>query len=278
MPASLQLGHEVVGLGLPLAHHLVEVLAPLFGDDGGGVGALVLHLMILKLDLDAVLGLLSGSNLGVEGVDGLLGLVHPGAKLGLVALKLVNAAESLSLELGLPELDLSLGLREGTQGIVLALSLLVDLHLHVLAVGGQVLVLGQEGGAVAGLGISEPLCVLKLGGQGHLALAQSCDGVLCLLNLAGEVLRLDDQLLLGGVSLVQGPGQLVHLLVGLHNGALGHLAVLLNVGALPHGVVESSAGLTKIPLHVGLVLLGLGLVLVQAINLLQFFSMLARSL
>merc|ERR1719336_1060876 len=69
-----------------------------------------------------------------------------------------------------------------------------------------------------------------------------------------------------------GPGQLVHLLVGLHNGALGHLAVLLNVGALPHGVVESSAGLTKIPLHVGLVLLGLGLVLVQAINLLTHLS------
>ena len=69
--------------------------------------------------------------------------------------------------------------------------------------------------------------MLKLGGQ----LAQSCDGVHHLLNLAREV---NDQLLLGGIGLVQSPGQLVHLLVNLHNRVLGHLAVLPNVGALPN--------------------------------------------
>ena len=76
--------------------------------------------------------------------------------------------------------------------------------------------------------------MLKLGGQ----LARSCDGVLRLLNLAGEV---NDQLLLGENRLVQGPGQLVHLLVNLHNRVLGHLAALPNVGALPHSDVESSS-------------------------------------
>ena len=50
---------------------------------------------------------------------------------------------------------------------------------------------------------------------------------------------------------------------------LGHLAVLLNIGALPHGDVDSSEGLTKIPLHlhVGFFLLGLSPVLIQAIDL-----------
>ena len=76
--------------------------------------------------------------------------------------------------------------------------------------------------------------MLKLGGQ----LAQSCDGVLRLLNLVGEV---NDQLLLGENRLLQGPGQLVHLLVNLHNRVLGHLAALPNVGALPHSDVESSS-------------------------------------
>ena len=95
--------------------------------------------------------------------------------------------------------------------------------------------------------------MLKLGGQ----LAQSCDGVHHLLNLAREV---NDQLLLGGIGLVQSPGQLVHLLVNLHIRVLGHLAVLPNVGALPHGDVKLSSMLA-------LVHLGLGLILVQAIYL-----------
>merc|ERR1719430_2985727 len=267
-PARLQLGHEVVSLGLPLTHHLVKVLAPLLGDDGSGVGALVLHLEILELNIDAVLGLLSGSDLSVERVNGLLGLVHPGAKLGLVALQLVNAAESLGFELGLPQLDLSLGLGEGAQRVVLALRLLLDPHLHVLTVGGQVLVLGQQRSTVTRLSIGEPLGVLQLCGQRHLALAKSGNGVLGLLDLAGKILRLDNQLLLGAVRLVQGTSQLIHLLVGLHDGALGHLAVLLDVGALPHGVVKTSAGLAQISLHVGLVLLGLGLVLIESIDLL----------
>merc|ERR1719237_1004929 len=202
-PAGLQLGHQVVSLCLPLSHHLVKVLSPLLGDDGGGVSTLILHLEILKLNLDAVLGLLGGSNLGVERVNGLLGFVNTSAKLRLVALELVDAAKSLSLELRFPQLDLSLSLGEGAQGVVLALGLLLDSHLHVLAVSCQALVLGQERGTVASLGISKPLGVLKLGGQGHLALAKSGNCILSLLDLAGQVLRLNDQLLLGGISLIE---------------------------------------------------------------------------
>merc|ERR1719237_1943164 len=271
-PAGLQLGHQVVSLCLPLSHHLVKVLSPLLGDDCGGVSTLILHLEILKLNLDAVLGLLGGSNLGVERVNGLLGFVNTSAKLRLVALELVDAAKSLSLELRFPQLDLSLSLGEGAQGVVLALGLLLDSHLHVLAVSCQALVLGQERGTVASLSISEPLGVLKLGGEGHLALAKSGNSILSLLDLAGQVLRLNDQLLLGGISLVEGTGQLVHLLVGLHDGALSHLAVLFNVGAIPHGIIKCAAGLAQIPLHVGLVFLSLSLVLVQPIDLLAHLS------
>ena len=72
--------------------------------------------------------------------------------------------------------------------------------------------------------------MLKLGGQ----LAQSCDGVLRLLNLVGEV---NDQLLLGENRLVQGPGQLVHLLDNLHSRVLDYLAVLLNVDVLSGGAL-----------------------------------------
>merc|ERR1719237_1430094 len=210
-PAGLQLGHQVVSLCLPFSHHLVEVLSPLLGDDCGGVGALILHLQILKLNLNAMLGLLGGSNLGVEGVDCLLGFINASAKLRLVALELVNATKCLSLELGFPQLDLSLSLGEGTQGVVLALSLLFDSHLHVLAVSCQVLVLGQKRGTVASLSISKLLGVLKLGGEGHLALAKCGNRILSLLNLARQVLRLNDQLLLCGISLIESTGKLIHL-------------------------------------------------------------------
>merc|ERR1719422_2856015 len=164
--AGLKLGLHVVGLGLPLADHLLEVLAALLGDDGGGVGALVLHGQLLQLVLHAVLGLLGGGNLGVEGLDVLLGLGHALGQLVLAGLELVDAAHGLGLELGAPQLDLGLGLGEGAEHVVLLLSLLVDLHAQVLGLGVEVLVLGEQGGAVAGLTVGQPLGVLQLGGEG----------------------------------------------------------------------------------------------------------------
>merc|ERR1719187_2646616 len=97
--AGLQLGLHVVGLGLPLADHLLKVLAALLGDDGGGVGALVLHGQLLQLVLHAVLGLFRAGNLGVEGLDVLLGLGHALGQLVLAGLQLVDAAHGLRLKL-----------------------------------------------------------------------------------------------------------------------------------------------------------------------------------
>ena len=98
-PAGIQLGHQVVSLALPLPNNLVEVVSSLLGDDGSGVGPLVLHGDLLQLSLQAVLALLSGGDLRVEGVDGLLSLIHTATELGLPTLELVNSSKSLSLVL-----------------------------------------------------------------------------------------------------------------------------------------------------------------------------------
>merc|ERR1712127_591651 len=97
-------------------------------------------------------------------------------------------------------------------------------------------------------------------------------GVLGLVNLAGQVLSLHLELLLGRVSVIKSTGKLILLLVGLNNQALGHLAVLLHVGTVAHGLLESSPGLSEVSLHTGLVLLRLGLVLVDGINLVAQLS------
>merc|ERR1719464_965093 len=123
-----------------------------------------------------------------------------------------------------------------------------------------------------GLAISKLLGVLQLGAQGDLVLLQSADSILSLLNLATQILRLHKQLLLGGVGVVEGTSQLILLLVGLHNQALGHLAVLLHVGAVTHSLLESSPGLLEISLHASLVLLTLGLVFVDPVNLVAQLS------
>merc|ERR1719471_2773419 len=240
----------------------------LLGDHGGGVGPLVLHAQLLQLGVHPGLGLLGGGNLGVESINVLLSLLDTGGQLVPASLQLVNAAKSLNLVLGFPQLDLSLGLGESLQGIVLLLRLLVNTHTEVLSLSHEVLVLGHQAGAVPGLSISESLGVLQLGGQGDLVLLQSSDGVLSLLNLAVEVLGLNLQLLLGAVGLIEGAGHLVQLLVGLDNHSLGHLAVLLHVGSVTHSLLQARAGLSQVSLHTSLVLLRLGLVLVDGVNLL----------
>merc|ERR1719510_1883384 len=264
--AGLQFGSQVLALSLPLADNLVEAAASLLGDDGSSVGPLVLHLKLLQVHFHPVLGLLGGSDLLVQGVDGLLSLGDAGAQLVLGALQLVDATKTLGLKLGLPQLDLGLGLGESTKDIVLLLRLLLDPLAQILRLGVEVLELGEQGGAVTGLGIPQPLGVLQLGAQGDFVLGEGADGVLGLLDLAAEVLALDLQLLLGGVGLVEGARHLVQLLVGLDNQALGHLAVLLDGRTVAHGLVEPRARLLEVALHAGLVLLGLGLVLVEAVD------------
>merc|ERR1719384_2228288 len=233
------------------------------------MSSLILHGELLKLIVHSRLGLLSGGNLGVEVLNVLLGLLDTGSKLGLATLKLINAAKSLNLILGLPELDLSLGLGESLEGIILLLILFINSHAEVLSLGHQVLVLGEQGGSVSGLSISKSLGVLQLGGQRDLVFLEGSNGILTLLDLAGQVLGLNLELLLGGVSLIESTGELIKLLVGLDNHALAHLDILLHVGSISHGLLKTSSGLSEVSLHTSLVLLRLGLVLVDGVNLLS---------
>ena len=97
-------------------------------------------------------------------------------------------------------LDLSLCLSR-----TLLLILLVNAHAEVLGLGHKVLVLGEYGGAVPDLTISQPHGVPQLGGQGDLVILKSTNCVLTLLNLA--VLGLKLELLFGGVGIIESTGE-----------------------------------------------------------------------
>merc|ERR1719410_2939229 len=233
------------------------------------MGALVLHGELFKFSLHSGAGLLGRSNLGVKVIDGLFGLRYTSSELVLASLEFVDAAKSLNIVLGLPELYFSLGLGQSLEGIVLLLRLFVNSHTEVLSLGGETLELGEEGGSVTGFSVSKTLGVLNLGGEGDFVFLQGGDGVFGLLNLTGEVLRLNLQLLLSRISLVQGTGQLIEFLVGLHNESLSHLAVLLHVGSITHGLLKTSSSFLQVSLHTRLVLLRLGFVLVDGVDLLS---------
>merc|ERR1719357_1655323 len=266
------LGRDIGGLGLPLAKHLVEVLAPLLGDESSSVHPLVLHGQVVELVVHPDLGLLGVGNLGGESVDQLLVLNDLGLQLVAGSLELLNAAHALGLEAGLPQLDLSLRLGESLQGIRLPHGFVLHLLPQVLQVGGHHLVLGQQGRAVLALSISKSLGVLQLGGDRDLALVHVGNGGLKLVDLAGEVLVLDLQPLLGGLSLVEGTSHLVQPGVGVHDVALDQLATLVQVSLALDGLLQVATGIAKVQLHVGLVLLGLHLVGVEVVNLLSQVS------
>merc|ERR1719300_2150362 len=246
------LGRDIGGLGLPLAENLVEVFAPLLGDEGSGVHPLVLHGQVIELVVHPGLGLLGVGNLGGEHVNQLLALNDLGLQLVAGGLKLFNAAHAFGFEAGLPELDLGLSLREGLQGIRLPHGLVLHLLPEVLKVGGHHLVLGQQRGTILALSIGQGLGVLQLGGDRDLALVHVGNGRLQLVNLAGQVLVLDLQPLLGALSLVEGTGHLVEPGVGVDNVALEQLAGLVQISLALDGVLQVATGIAEVELHVTL--------------------------
>merc|ERR1719381_154609 len=266
------LGRDIGGLGLPLAENLVEVLAPLLGDEGSGVHPLVLHGQVIQLVVHPGLGLLGVGNLGGEHVNQLLALNDLGLQLVAGGLKLFNAAHAFGFEAGLPELDLGLSLGEGLQGIRLPHGLVLHLLPEVLKVGGHHLVLGQQRGTILALSIGQGLGVLQLGGDRDLALVHVGNGRLQLVNLAGQVLVLDLQTLLGALSLVEGTGHLVEPGVGVDNVALEQLAGLVQISLALDSVLQVATGIAEVELHVSLVLLGLDLVAIEVVNLLTQVS------
>merc|ERR1712012_124745 len=229
---GVDLSLEVSSLGLPFSEDLVKVLGTLLSDQSSSVDSLVFHGEVIEIRSKSTLGLLSSSNLGGENINKFLILHNLSLKLVASSLKLFNTAHTLSLITRFPELGLSLSLGQGLQGIRLAHGLILKLLSQVLEVSGQHLELGQEGSTILGLSISKSLGVLQLGGDGDLGLVHVGDGILKLLNLSVEVLVLNLETLLGGLSLIESSGHLIQSGVGVNNGTWSSLPCLSS-SALP---------------------------------------------
>merc|ERR1719192_1918353 len=265
---GFHLGSDVACFGLPFSKNLLVVPAPLLGDGGGGVHPLVLHGDLLELGGQPVPRLLIVGDPGLQRLNGLLRLNDPGLQLGPAALELVDATHAFGLIARPPQLDLSMGLGQRLHGVRFPGRLVLDLLPVVVQLGAQSLELGEEGGAVLGLGVSKGLGVLQLGDQGALGLARLVHAVLQLLDLAVEVLALNLKPLLGGFSLVQRPSHLIHPVVGINDGSLQQLVLLVHLCLGLDGILQGSARVSQVPLHASLILLGLHLVAVQAVDVL----------
>merc|ERR1719430_272424 len=116
------------------------------------------------------------------------------------------------------------------------------------------------------------LGVLQLGGDRDLTLVHVGNGCFQLIDLAGQVLVLDLQPLLGGLCLIEGTGHLVESGVCIHNAALKQLTALVQISLALHSILKVATSIAEVQLHVGLVLLGLHLVGVEIVNLLSQVS------
>merc|ERR1711970_1335381 len=65
-PASLQLSHHVVSLGLPLSEHLIKVSCSLLSDDSSSMSSLIFQLDVFQLALNTMFGLLSSGDLSIK--------------------------------------------------------------------------------------------------------------------------------------------------------------------------------------------------------------------
>merc|ERR1719150_1170134 len=266
------LGGKVSGLGLPLTENLVKVLGALLRDQSSSVHSLVLHGDVVQVSSKSALRLLGIGNLGAEDIHKFLILNDLGLQLVASSLKLLNAAYALSLQARLPQLDLSLGLGQSLEGIRLAHGLILQLLSHVLKISGHHLVLGKQRGTVLGLGIRQSLGVLQLSGDRDLGLVHVGNGILKLLNLPVEVLVLNLETLLGGLSLIESSGHFINPGVGVNNGGLKQLALLVELSLALDSILKIQTSITQVELKTRFVLLRLDLAAVETVNLLTKIS------
>merc|ERR1719285_709226 len=205
----------------------------LLSDEGSSVHPLVLHGQIIQIGAHPALSLLGIGHLGGQGIHKLLTLDNLCLELVAGGLKLLDTAHALGLEAGLPELDLSLSLGQSLQGIRLPHVFILKLLPHVLEVGGHHLVLGEK---------------------------------------SGQILVLHLQTLLGGLGLIEGPGHVIQPAVGIHNLALDQLSSFVKLRLALDSILKVQTCIPEVQLHASLVLLRLGLVGTEAIDLLTKVS------
>merc|ERR1712142_461524 len=124
--------------------------------------SLIFKLEIFQLSLKTVLGLLSASNLLVQGLNSLFSLSQAGTDLLLGSLKFIDTANTLSLVLGPPQLNFSLSLGQSLKSIRFLLIFFVNAILQALKLSVEALELAQQRSPIPSFSISHPLGVLKL--------------------------------------------------------------------------------------------------------------------
>merc|ERR1719186_446535 len=164
-----------------------------------------------KLSFKSVPGLLGGSNLGVQSINGLFCLCNTAGELVLAGLKLIDTSKTFNFKLRTPKLNLSLSLRQSTENIILLLRFFLNFFTKVLSLSVEVLKLGQKRSTVTGLSIGQALGILQLSGQRNLILSKSSNSILSFLNLSVQVLCFNLELLLGRVGFIEGTGHFIKL-------------------------------------------------------------------
>merc|ERR1719225_177051 len=265
-------GGLVVHLGLSVAHLEGELLGlPVHGgvEDLGLVEAAG-HLGDLGGNL--ALGLLNLVQLGVQVVDGGLGLSQTGSELHLGHLELLTLGNGVGLVLLTPALGLPLSLGDKPQGVLAASGLLLKSAPGSVKLVLKVPVLAQKKSPLASLVVAQGLDIVELGGKGSLLLSKDVQVVVQVTNNAEKVRVLAGNLVLAGCKVSKGEVGIVHLLVdGVES--LQHLLVGHVSGGLgPHHLVSGSAGICDLVHDEHLVLLDLGLHLAESVDLLGHLS------
>merc|ERR1719384_972621 len=125
----------------------------------------IFQLEDFQLNFHPAFALFSGCNLCSESINGFISLRKGSAQLSLAHFKLINAACCFSFDLGLPQLDFGISLRESLESIRFLLRFLINTVLQVLKLSAQVLEPGKESSTITSLRISQSLSVFQLGGK-----------------------------------------------------------------------------------------------------------------
>merc|ERR1719454_1935931 len=225
----LKLNLEVFLVLLVLGEDLVEVPLLLVKSSSGGVGPFEVDLEVLDVGEVPELGLLEGSALGLSRLDQLFHLLELLGQLLLGVFELFSPLNSISLVLGPPVGNLGVSLGQSPLELSLGLLLLfVLLPEKVVVVPGSLDGVGK-GSLGLGLLFEGPLELVTVLGGRVLGPGKLSNQLFLLLDVPGELAVVSGQPGPEGVELVELPGDLIELVLGLVELVLevpGHLLVV----------------------------------------------------
>merc|ERR1719454_1675521 len=225
----LKLNLELFLVLLVLGEDLVEVPLLLVKSSGGGVGPFEVDLEVLDVREVPELGLLEGSAFGLSRLDKLFHLLELLGQLLLGVLELFSSLNSISLVLGPPVGNLGVCLGQSPLELSLGLLLLfVLLPEEVVVVPGSLDGVGKRS---LGLGLlfEGPLELVTVLSGRVFSPGKLSNQLFLLLDVPGELAVVSGQPGPEGVELVELPGDLIELMLGLVELVLevpGHLLVV----------------------------------------------------